>query len=377
MFMGFMKNIVLLFVCSLLFVACNEPTGYVITGTVDRDDLNGKYVYLHNIGVEYPVLLNLAYVEKGVFTLKGRQDEAVLVLLRFDEEDVPQQDTNTGEDFAYSVTFILENGKLNAKLEESSFVTGTPENNAWTALRNEMKMLRADLEPLKKEMESDDPEIAMRAGEKYDAIDNQVTDAVSAYIRNNPDKLSVAKLLRDFRYYLSDETKGEALSQAGEKFKAIPYIDLMLEHQEILNKVAIGKKITDFEMADVNGNMHKLSEYAGNGKITLIDFWASWCPPCRRDIPHLVEVYKQFKDKGFEIVGISLDNNKEAWVQGITDLNITWPQLSDLKFWQNEGAALYGVNSIPHTILVDKDGTILAKNLRGNALDAKLAEILK
>ena len=111
-------------------------------------------------------------------------------------------------------------------------------------------------------------------------------------------------------------------------------------------------------MADPKGEVHQLSEFVGNGKVVLIDFWASWCPPCRKEMPHLVELYKQYKNKGFEIVGISLDSKPEAWAKGVKDLNITWTQLSDLKGWQNAGAALYGVNSIPHTVLVDKDGTI-------------------
>ena len=94
-------------------------------------------------------------------------------------------------------------------------------------------------------------------------------------------------------------------------------------------------------------------------------------------MPHLVELYKQYKNKGFEIVGISLDSKPEAWAKGVKDLNITWTQLSDLKGWQNAGAALYGVNSIPHTVLVDKDGTIIAKNIHGEEIDAKLQEVLK
>ena len=130
-------------------------------------------------------------------------------------------------------------------------------------------------------------------------------------------------------------------------------------------------------MADAKGKTHKLSEYVGKGKIVLIDFWASWCPPCRRDMPNMVEVYKQYKSKGFEIVGISLDSKQEAWEKGVKDLQITWPQLSDLKGWKNDGAALYGVNSIPHTVLVDKDGTILAKGLHAKEIGEKLKELLK
>ena len=145
----------------------------------------------------------------------------------------------------------------------------------------------------------------------------------------------------------------------------------------VLKNSAVGKPFIDFEMADAKGKTHKLSEYVGKGKIVLIDFWASWCPPCRRDMPNMVEVYKQYKSKGFEIVGISLDSKQEAWEKGVKDLQITWPQLSDLKGWKNDGAALYGVNSIPHTVLVDKDGTILAKGLHAKEIGEKLKELLK
>ena len=150
----------------------------------------------------------------------------------------------------------------------------------------------------------------------------------------------------------------------------------MMSRLEILKNVAVGKQFVDFEMADPKGEVHKLSEFVGNGKVVLIDFWASWCPPCRKETPHLVELYKQYKNKGFEIVGISLDSKADAWAKGVKDLNITWIQLSDLKGWQNAGAALYGVNSIPHTVLVDKDGTIIAKNIHGEEIDAKLQETL-
>ena len=137
-----------------------------------------------------------------------------------------------------------------------------------------------------------------------------------------------------------------------------------------------GSPATMFNRKDINDKMLNLEELKGK-KYILLDFWASWCPPCRREMPNLVEVYKQYKAKGFEIVGVSLDSKQDAWEKGIKDLNITWPQLSDLQGWKNSGAALYYVNSIPHTILVDKDGTIVAKNLHGEEIAAKVAELLK
>ena len=166
-------------------------------------------------------------------------------------------------------------------------------------------------------------------------------------------------------------------AQSSDVFKSVAGIDKLMARLENLKKVAVGKKFTDFEMKDVKGDMRKLSDYVGQGKVVLIDFWASWCPPCRKETPKLVELYKQYKGKGFEIVGISLDSKQDAWEKGIKDLNITWPQLSDLQGWKNGGAAIYSVNSIPHTILVDKDGTIIAKNIHGDEIEAKLKEVLK
>ena len=176
---------------------------------------------------------------------------------------------------------------------------------------------------------------------------------------------------------MAEEDLFAIVDKADSLFKSAPRMEKLLPVIEARRNVAVGKKFADFEMTDMNGKTRKLSEFVGNGKIVLIDFWASWCPPCRRDMPNIVEVYKQYKNKGFEIVGVSLDSKKEAWEKGVKDLDINWMQLSDLQGWKNAGAKLYGVNSIPHTVLVDKDGTIIAKVLHGKEIGEKLAKMLK
>lgn len=134
-----------------------------------------------------------------------------------------------------------------------------------------------------------------------------------------------------------------------------------------------GGEAPDFTMADREGKPVKLSDF--RGKVMLVDFWASWCGPCRRENPHVVELYHKYHGKGFDVLGVSLDKTKEPWLAAIEKDGLLWHHVSDLKGWQNAAAQLYGVSSIPHTVLVDREGKIIARNLRGDQLSAKLAEI--
>ncbi len=135
----------------------------------------------------------------------------------------------------------------------------------------------------------------------------------------------------------------------------------------------VGAVAPDFTMKNLDGEAVNLSDF--RGKVVLIDFWASWCGPCRKDNPHVVELYKKYKKDGFEILGVSLDKTKDKWEQAISKDNLTWTHVSDLKGWKNEVAQMYSVKSIPHTVLLDEEGKIIARKLRGPQLDQKLAAI--
>lgn len=138
-------------------------------------------------------------------------------------------------------------------------------------------------------------------------------------------------------------------------------------------RLTAGMQAPEIDLPSPNGNNIKLSSL--RGKVVLIDFWASWCSPCRRANPHVVSLYNKYHDKGFEIYGVSLDKSRENWIKAIADDGLVWSQVSDLKYWQSEAGRAYGVGSIPHTVLIDEGGKIIAIGLRGASLDAKLKEI--
>lgn len=138
-----------------------------------------------------------------------------------------------------------------------------------------------------------------------------------------------------------------------------------------------GTKFTDLEMFDMNGKASKLSDYVGKGKYILVDFWASWCGPCRASMPALKKVYDQYKDKGFDIVGVSFDSDKAAWTGAVKKLDLPWHHISDLKGWECAAGSIYGINAIPATLLIGPDGTIVASGLHADDLANKLAEVIK
>lgn len=332
-----MKKILFGLLAVVLFASCEDKTAYSVTGTFpDVADGAEVILFADSKGKDG---VDTTTVKGGKFVFEGKQAEPVARYLSIEGN----------ENFKRPVLFILEAGKINVALVDSKVaITGSPLNDVQTKFWTEF---RKQEEP------------------NYDSIKGFVNENIG-------NALGVVTFASNYYLYNLDEMK-EVYAKVSDAHKTLPSMERIAKSIEAQEKTAVGKSFIDVKGLSPEGVEVSLSDYVGKGKVVLIDFWASWCPPCVADMPHLVEAYAKYKNKGFEIVGVSLDSKNDDWKAGITKLNITWPQVSDLKGWDSELSKPYAVSSIPHTILIDKDGTILEKQIHGKDLDAKLAELLK
>jgi peroxiredoxin len=207
----------------------------------------------------------------------------------------------------------------------------------------------------------------------YAKLDDSRRDYIISFIKANP--ASLAGLVFIESLDMETEFKCYDLLDQG-LFKAHPtniFVKEFHARVDAERKLAVGGDAPDISLPDPDGNLLALSSL--RGKVVLIDFWASWCGPCRKENPNVVALYAKYKDKGFEILGVSLDRDREKWIGAIKEDGLVWKHISDLQFWKSQAAKTYGVSSIPATFLIDKDGKIIAKKLRGASLEEKMKEL--
>lgn len=360
-----MKKFGLVAMAALMMVACQNKNAYTISGTLDAAG-EGDSVSLQLIQGRKLVDLQKVPVVNGKFEFKGVADSVQIAAV------------SMGNTFCQ---FFLEPGQISIdlKLNQMAFALGTPNNNAYESFMSDMRALEEEYAEIAQSAQNPELSDAQREEVKaqlagfeekfYQVIKNSVAD-------NANNDFGLYNLCNYYNMY-SPEELAPVLDDYMVTFPTNARLQQIKKRNDITLETAVGKQFKDFEMADVDGNMHKLSEYIAANKVTFVDFWASWCGPCRAEMPAVKAAYDAYKAKGFGIVGVSLDNNKEAWTGAIKDLGLEWQHLSDLQGWNCAGAKLYGVNSIPATVLIAQDGTILARNLRGEAIQEKLAELLK
>lgn len=359
----------ILLLISMLASCQSNKTRYEINGTIAG--LDSGMVYLVKAQAGQPQVLDTAKLVAGKFTFKGAATQPELGYLRLNERD-------------YFAQFFLENADIQVESYKDSLraskVTGSPTTDIFNTYVDEVNNLNKKIREYQTQYSQAAASGNKEEMEKIEIDINAASDNMMIYAKNFVREhntsvvapfIALSQLAGQLEY---NELKAMVDSFAPE----LATSEYVVKLKEILDKeakTAVGVVAPDFTMNDVDGNPFTLSSL--RGKYVLIDFWASWCGPCRGENPNVVAAYNKFKDKGFDILGVSLDRDKEAWLKAIADDKLTWHQVSDLKFWQNEAAQLYGVNAIPHSVLLDPDGKIIAKNLRGEALEQKLSEVLK
>lgn len=372
--------ILLLFVPSILFA---QGGIYTIEGIVSGADKPVKAYLIYNAGSV--TTIDSTLIANNKFVFKGSLAEPMHANLIFDHKGSGLKSINPAS--ADVLEFYLERGVLNVSTEDSiakAILSGSKLNFDYRAFQGLLQPAILKFNQMMTEFYARPQEQQSSAAaqaeirEKYRAINAEQRQILAGYIKNNPDNLVSMDALKDYGGNEPDINEIEPLfnllsPKIKQTMAARSYISIVSD----LKVTAIGSIAPDFTQNDPNGKSVRLSSF--RGKYVLLDFWASWCGPCRQENPNVVAVYNQYKDKNFTVLGVSLDrpDAKKAWLKAIGDDNLTWTQVSDLKFWKNAVAVQYRITAIPQNFLLDPQGKIIAKNLRGDDLRRKLAELIK
>ncbi|AYN68152.1 AhpC/TSA family protein [Euzebyella marina] len=375
-----MKKLVVTLSILIGLSACNQkPEGYTFTGNLTGEVENGTNVYLRAVGENgQPVDIDTATVENGKFTFNG-------------EMPAPEMHYVFVENLMGFTPVILENGEIMMKAQKDSLgmaeVTGTPQNEVFVDYMEKSKELTQRAQSIQQDMQqanmSRDTATAISLRDEMMELQETYKDFEIDYIKTHPDALISALLIEraiGTGAITSEEAQGmyDALSPEIKETKTAKGILEKLEAQkkaeENEKNTSIGAKAPEFSAPDPEGNQLALADVLG--KVTLVDFWAAWCKPCRAENPNVLAVYNKYHDKGLNIIGVSLDRTADAWKEAIEDDGLTWNHVSNVAYFNDPIAKLYNVNAIPAAFLLDENGVIVAKNLRGPALEAKVAELL-
>jgi peroxiredoxin len=355
-----------LLACSI--ISCSKPDKFVIKGEIKGKDSGNIKLMKYTDGRW--IAEDSAAISKGMFELKGKTDLPELRIIALEPREMVAQ-------------FFAENGSITLQAWSDSLnktvIKGSKSNETFKLYQEELTNLTKEAQGMQQRymaaQSRGDQDGMKKAQIDYEAMNENLNVYAKNFIREHKNS-TVSPLIAMMQF-------GQTIS-AGEIDTLIAFFDPSIkgsiyigELKKIADKMRatdVGIIAPDFTLPTPEGTPFTLS--STRGKYVMIDFWAAWCQPCRRENPNVVALYGKYKDKGFDIVGVSLDRTKEDWVKAIADDQLAWHQVSELKFWQSAIVQKYGVTAIPATFLLDKEGKIIAKNLRGDELAKKLEELM-
>ncbi len=365
-----MKELIYLIISGMVLASCSSEPRYLISGNIEGAD-SVTFLLQKRDGGRL-VSIDSAVARNGAFRMKGGS------------VDYPEMVMLSVKDTRMRTTFYLENSEIsiNGKLDSlfAARITGSRTQDEYQGFIDDNKVLNERYAMIYNEYQTasqnDDAEKIAELETQAEEIQNEMIALQKSFVRNNPASFVSPSILRSISYEMEADEIESLINAMDTAVANTPVVKELKERVEMMKLVAIGQKAPDFTMNDPEGNPVTFSSKLGP-KVLLLDFWAAWCGPCRQENPHVVEVYKEFNRRGFDIFGVSLDQSKDAWLKAIEDDKLTWTHVSDLQYWNNSAARLYAVNAIPANFLINENGIIIARNLRGEALYDKVKELLE
>lgn len=357
-----MKTLALaLFVLSIVSISCSNPEKYILKGSLDNSV--DAYIYLSMRDKGEMRRVDSCFIINGDFEFKEGSVE------------YPQLCNLNIEGKRGSISFFIENSVIDffgyADTLYKVEVEGSALNDEYMEYINQIepyyKRNSVLYEDYRKAKEQGNHILADELNNQREHLFDELGKLQLAYINSYPASWITPSVLRSIAYSMDDDELRGSLEALDKSLGISSEVKELQARLEALRKVRIGEVAPDFTQFTPEGESFTLSELHGY-KYLLIDFWAGWCGPCRKANPTIKKAYNKYKEAGFEILGVSLDSNKDEWLKAIKDDNLEWEQVSDLKHWGNEAARLYCISNIPNNFLIDENGLIIAKGLKGEEL---------
>ncbi|MFD1819588.1 Peroxiredoxin [Pseudarcicella hirudinis] len=346
---------------------------YNLSGKIEG--LTNQKIYLSNYDGKKVHVDSLTSTD-GKFAFKGVLDHPSVYNIYLTQRDRLSVFVQSGSITVTTYKDSVSKGIVKGSALHEKWMVHRKEMEAAYALMSKADKMYQEFSGKGKKKPADSLEREKAAHKVFMAGEAYADSVCNHFISTNPNSIISAFIINS--YYMrpgSEEKMMKYYNSLSAEVKASFFGKEIKSLSDKLAVVDTGKMAPDFSMADTTGKSIRLSSL--KGKYVLVDFWASWCGPCRKENPNVVKAYNEYRDKGFEIIGVSLDNKKEAWLKAINADKLTWIHVSDLKGWQNDAAKLYAVSAVPMNFLLDKNGKIIGKNLRSEELHKKLSEVVR